>query len=360
MFPLHPSSRSSKTLLSSERLRRKRDNFAGATKLSSVRRLRRVKSTVFVGEKEVARILTPKTSIELARKAYIKRAKGRVLEPLRTWFTAPGGAAFYFMPAHVEGSRTVSVKVVSVNPRNRRHHLPVTSATIHVFDAKTGSERARIAGENLTAIRTAASSAVATDTLARGESDVLGIIGTGKQAEAHPPVMLEVRDSSRILVYSRSQAHRKLFLKKARREIGVPIEATNSAEDVARKADILVVATSSRVPLFRGEIVSPGTHVNAIGASLPDRRELDTNLVRRSMVVVDSREQAFATYGEILIPIREGAIPRSHVRAELGEILLDPASLRRGENSITLFKSGGLAALDAIFADYVLSHTFLG
>src|SRR5213080_2013849 len=191
-----------------------------------------VESVLSISEEDVGRTLTFQKSIQLARRAYALRAKKKVLEPLRTWFTVRGGASFYFMPAHVSGLGTVSVKVVSVNPRNRDGSLPSTSATIYVFDSKTGSELARIAGDNLTAIRTAASSALATDLLALKEVDSLGIIGSGKQAHAHLPAILEVRNVSRVLVYSPSKAHRENFVRRASKNTAVPVTSTGSAEEV--------------------------------------------------------------------------------------------------------------------------------
>ncbi|TMI06650.1 ornithine cyclodeaminase family protein [Candidatus Bathyarchaeota archaeon] len=316
-----------------------------------------MKSVLSINEEQVGRTLTVQKSIQLARRAYILRAKKTVLEPLRTWFTVPTGASFYFMPAHVSGLGTVSVKVVTVTPRNRNSSLPSTSATIYVFDSKTGSELAHIAGNNLTAIRTAASSGLATDILASKQTDSLGVIGTGKQAQAHLPAMLEVRSVSQVRVYSRSKAHRKRFVRMAFKNTAVRVTATDSAEEVARRSDLLVLATSSRNPLFRGNRVAPRSHVNAIGASLPSSREMDTTLVKRSILVVDSREQAVATYGDIMIPLKRKAITKSHIRAELGELLLNPSLIERGENEITVFKAGGLAVLDAVFADYVVSQS---
>ena len=315
-----------------------------------------MKPTLSISEAEVRKALTVPKSIQLARQAYVKRAKELVLEPLRTWFKVPGRASFYFMPAFVFGLGTVSVKVVSVNPRNRQQSLPSISATIYVFDSRTGLELARIAGDNLTAIRTAASSAVATDVLALKEADSLGIIGTGKQAQAHLPAMLEVRNVSRVLVYSRSKAHRTAFVRNASKDTSVPLGVAGSAEEVAKKSDLLVLATSSRVPLFRGNMVPLGAHVNAIGAGLPSSREMDTTLVKRSVLFVDSVEQALATYGDVMIPLRERAITEAHIRAELGKLLLDPNIMMRRKNVITIFKAGGLASLDAVFADYLVSR----
>ena len=309
-----------------------------------------------MSEKQIAGILTVEKSIQLARQGYIKLAKKQSVNPLRTWFTVPGGSSFYFMPSYVFGHPTVATKIVSVNHQNPKKGLPATIATIFLFDAKTGEKVAQLAGESLTAIRTAASSALATDVLARKDADTLGIIGTGVQAQAHLAAMLNVRNFSLVMVYSRSRAHRTTFSRKFGKKHNVPIIAASSANDVARDSNVLVVATSSPVPVFDGSAVRPGTHVNAIGSGLPNMREVDTTLVKRSLVVVDSKAQAFASYGEILIPLNAGAITRSHVRAELGEILLRRSGFRRRDEDITLFKAGGLAVLDAIFADFVISQ----
>lgn len=317
-----------------------------------------MKAALSITDREVSETLTLPKSLQLARQAYVERARKQLLEPLRTWFTVPGGASFYFMPAHLFGLRTVSVKVVSVNPQNRNRSIPSTSATICVFDSKTGSELARVAGDDLTAIRTAASSALATDALALREVDTLGVIGTGKQAQAHVPAILGVRNASRVLAYSRSKAHRATFVRNIAKKIGIPVTSANSAGQVARKSDVLILATSSNVPLFRGTTVSQGTHVNAIGAALPSSREMDTTLVKRSVLVVDSVEQAIASYGDILIPLKEKAITKSHIRAELGELLLDPRIIQRKKSDITIFKAGGLGVLDAVFADYIVSQFY--
>jgi ornithine cyclodeaminase/alanine dehydrogenase-like protein (mu-crystallin family) len=168
--------------------------------------------------------------------------------------------------------------------------------------------------------------------------------------------MLEVRSVSRVRVYSPSKAHRESFVRRASKNTAVTVTATDSAEEVARKSDILVLATSSRGPLFRGSTVPLGTHVNAVGAGLPSSREMDTTLVKRSILVVDSKEQAVAAYGDIMIPLKEKAITKSHIRVELGELLLDPSKIERKQNDITVFKAGGLAVLDAVFADHLVSQ----
>jgi ornithine cyclodeaminase/alanine dehydrogenase-like protein (mu-crystallin family) len=308
-----------------------------------------------VTEADVRNLLPFSKAVELIREAYVTLANREAVNPERILLTVPGGASMFFMPAHVFGQRTVSIKIARVNPENSARPLPTVMSDILVYDSRTGVLLAEIPSESLTAIRTAASSAVATDVLAQRHVESLGLLGTGRQAEAHVPAIQQVRDISRVVVYSREKRRREAFARQISLDCKVETLAFDSPEEVVRESDVLVTATTSRTPLFKGELVKNGTHVNAIGASEPDSREIDTTLVKRSILVVDSRAQATSTYGTVIIPIREGAIEQTHIRAELGELLTKKQSFSRDLNDITLFKAGGLAVLDAVAADYIVS-----
>jgi len=309
-----------------------------------------------VTEADVRNLVPFSKAVELAIEAYVKLAKGEAVSPERVLLSVPGGASMVFMPAHVSGQRTVSIKIARVNPENPAHSLPTVMSDILVYDSRSGALVAEIPGESLTAIRTAASSAVATDVLARRDVKSLGLLGTGRQAEAHVPAIQQVRDISRVVVYSRDKGRREAFARQISRDCKIETLSADSPEELVKESDVLVTATTSRTPLFKGELVKNGTHVNAIGASEPYSREVDTSLVKRSILVVDSRAQALSTYGDIMIPIREKAIEKTRIRAELGELLAKKSSISRDPNSITLFKSGGLAVLDAVAADYIVSQ----
>ena len=262
----------------------------------------------------------------------------------------------FFMPAYVSGQRSVSIKIARVNSDNSARSLPTVMSDILVYDSRSGALVAEISGETLTAIRTAASSAVATEVLAQGDVETLGLLGTGRQAEAHVPAIQQVRDISRVVVYSRDKTRGEAFARQISRDYELETLPADSPEQVAKRSDLIVTATTSHTPLFKGELVKRATHVNAVGAAEPGAREVDTSLVKRSILVVDSRAQAISTYGDIMIPMRENAIEETHIRAELGELLAKKRSISRGPNDITLFKSGGLAVLDAVAADYIVSH----
>lgn len=309
-----------------------------------------------ITEADVRNLLPSSKAVELAREAYVKLANREAVNPKRILLTVPGGVSMFLMPAHVSRQRTVSVKIARVNPENPARSLPTVMSDILTYDSQSGVLLAEIAGETLTAIRTAASSAVATDVLARRDVKTLGLLGTGRQAEAHVSAIQQVRDISRVVAYSRDKGGREAFARRISEDCNVETLPANSPEEVVKESDVIVTATTSHIPLFKGELVKNGTHVNAIGASEPDAREVDTSLVKRSVLVVDSRAQALSTYGVIIIPMRERAIEETHIRAELGELLTKKCSISRGPSDITLFKAGGLAVLDAIAADYVLSQ----
>jgi alanine dehydrogenase len=309
-----------------------------------------------VTEADVRNLLPFSKAVELAREAYVKLANREAVNPERILLTVPGGVSMFFMPAHVSGQRTVSIKIARVNPENPARSLLTVMSDILVYDSRSGVLLTEIPGETLTAIRTAASSAVATDALARRDVKSLGLLGTGRQAEAHVPAIQQVRHISRVVVYSRDKRRREAFATQISRTCEVETLPAKSPEEVVKESDLLVTATTSRIPLFKGQLVKNGSHVNAIGAAEPDAREVDTSLVKRSILVVDSREQATSTYGDIIVPMRENAIDETHIQAELGELLAKKRSIARVESDVTLFKSGGLAVLDAMAADYILSQ----
>ena len=308
---------------------------------------------LYVNEADVKRLLPFSKAIELVREAYVRLARGEAVNPPRVLLSVPGGASMFFMPGHVYGQGSVAVKVARVNAGNPRVSLPTVLLTIYAYDATTGVQVAEVEGEWLTAVRTAASTAVATDILASKSVRVLGVFGTGMEATTHVPILMLVRDFDRILVYSRDKGRRELFAEKTARDHEIPVVAADSPGRVAKESDVILTATTSDTPVFDGSLLKPGSHVNAIGSATPEAREVDTELVMKSRVVVDSRPQALTTYGDIIGPIREGTIRESEI-LELGEILTGKMKVVHSTADLTLFKSGGLAVLDAMITDYIL------
>ncbi len=262
---------------------------------------------------------------------------------------ADRSAVALFMPAYLHGSRTLGAKVVSAFHDNPARGLPMITGFYVLCDAETGRLIALMDATFLTGIRTAAASAVATKYLARKDARILGIIGTGVQGRFHVDAIRAVRAIEEIVVYNRTVDRGRIFVEDLDSR-GISCRLADTAAECAAEADVLAVCTSSKTPLFDGGLVRPGTHVNAVGVFTPDSQELDSALIRRARVYVDTYEGAFEEAGDIIVPLRAGDITRDHVRAELTELVTGRKDGRTGDGQITVFKSVGYAMEDAVTA----------
>jgi ornithine cyclodeaminase/alanine dehydrogenase-like protein (mu-crystallin family) len=303
-----------------------------------------------LGAADIRRVVPMRRAIEVTRQAFAALSAGRAHVPARTPVEVPPDAVALFMPGYLEGFPAgLGVKFVSVFPANRGRGLPLIHALVVLADPEAGRPLGVLEGTFLTAWRTGAATGVATDLLARRDARVLALIGAGAQAEAQVLGVCEVRPIEEVRVYSRTRP-RAEALAEHLRTIGVPvppaIQVVDSPAEAVRGADIVVTATTSPVPVFSDADLMPGAHVNAIGAFTPETRELETATIRRAKVVVDSRVAALSEAGDILIPIREGAVSEDQIYAELGEVVLGKKPGRTDPEEITVFKSVGNAAQD--------------
>jgi ornithine cyclodeaminase len=219
-------------------------------------------------------------------------------------------------------------------------------------NGETGQLDAVLDASAFTAIRTAAVSAVATRALAREDARTLAIIGAGVQARAHLEAMVLARPFERAFVWSRTPEHASRLAEEA--GTSFPIEPADSGEAAVKKADVIVTVTSSPEPVLRREWIRDGTHINAVGASIPTSRELDSATVVAATLFVDRRESTENESGDYLMPLREDAIGPEHIRAELGEVLIGRHPGRTSADEITIFKSLGLAIEDLAAAQHVV------
>lgn len=319
---------------------------------------------------EVESLLSMDECIEAVESALATLARGDSVQPLRsaTWLpdrrgllgTMPGmaGAAGGAPP-------TLGIKVVSVFPGNHPGNhpspddsgpaLPSHQGVVLVFDARRGNLTAILDAESITAIRTAAASAVATRRLARRDASVLGLLGSGVQARTHLEAMRAVRPIERVRVWSRTPEHARAFVDRATDDAGeVRLEAVDTVQRAVEGADLVCTVTGSSEPVLRGSWLAPGTHVNAVGACTPQARELDTEAVVRSRLYTDRRESLFVEAGDFRIPKAEGAVTDEHLVGELGELILGRVPGRGSDSEITLFKSLGIAVEDLASADLVV------
>ena len=282
-------------------------------------------------------------------------ASGDAVLPLRTMMVLPGTQNLMgLMPSYLGGIQSLGVKVIAVFPGNQGSEYDSHQGVVLLFDSERGLLRAIVDGTAVTAIRTAAVSAVATKALAREDAGDLAIIGAGTQASTHLAGMLAVRRIHRVRVYSDSDEGSQRYAGRESKRHGIQVEVMPSAETAVRGADLICTATTSDEPVLLGEWLSPGAHINAVGAYTPLTRELDTAAVARSRMYVDRLEATLSEAGDFLIPKSEGAIGDDHIVGEIGQVLVGDVGGRRSPDEITLFKSLGIAIEDLASAHYIL------
>jgi alanine dehydrogenase len=306
---------------------------------------------VLLSEQDVRIVLPMADLIDAMEAALARFSSNEVTQPLRTVIEVGLQKAFVgVMPAFIDEPAMLGTKVVSVFGSNAAVGLPTHLATIVLLDPMTGELLAIMDGRYITEARTAAVSAVAVKQLARKDATRLAIIGTGVQARSHVDAIAAVRPLHEINVWSRSHANRTAFAREMRPRTTATITIASSARNAVNGADMIVLATGSREPVVHSDWISDGAHVCAVGACRPDQREMDSQLVARGRVFVDSRTGALAEAGDIILPMKEGAIHEQHVVGELGEVVLGKIVGRTSPNDVTIFKSLGMAVEDVAAA----------
>jgi len=309
-------------------------------------------ATLIVSHADVERLLPMPACIDVMAEALIAVTRGEALLPLRQVLRLHGGRdAFAVMPAILGPS--IGAKVITVFPGNDATPYESHIGVILYFDDVHGRLLAIIDASSVTAIRTAAVSGLATRLLANGDASRLAILGSGVQAMTHLEAMCAVRPIRSVRVWSRSAERRARFVAWARAHTGLDVQESPGAEAAVREADVICTVTASRDPVVLGEWVSPGAHINAVGASIASARELDSEAVRQSLLFVDRRESAMHEAGDFLIPREEGVIDNDHIRGELGEVADGRVAGRRDAADRTLFKSLGLAVEDVACARFI-------
>jgi ornithine cyclodeaminase len=258
------------------------------------------------------------------------------------------------MPAYVPNPASLGAKLVTVFADNPAKQLPSHLATILLLDPETGSLQALMDGRYITEARTAAVSAVSARFLAKRDAATLALIGTGVQARSHLEALAEVRQLKDVRVWSPKPASRERFVSEMTGHVAAPIRAAATAEEAIRGADLIVLATSSVSPVIEDRWVGAGAHVVSVGACRPDQREMDPALVTRARLYVDSRAAALVESGDVVMGVAAGLFTATHIRGELGEVVLGRAAGRQADDDITIFKSLGMAVEDVVAADLVL------
>lgn len=308
---------------------------------------------------DVVAALPMAEAIEGMKTAFAQLSAGKATVPLRSHVDVPShDGVSLIMPAYLQETGELAVKLVSVFPNNPSHGLPVINGVVLALDVMTGLPLAVMDGATVTAIRTGAASGAATDLLALPKARSVAIFGSGVQARTQLEAVCTVRDIKRVWVYSPTTARAERFVQEmaGRGRIPSTIHIARTPTQAIRDADIICTATSSGVPVFAAADLKPGTHINAVGTFRTDMREVDTETVRRALVVVDERTAMWAEAGDLVMPLLAGEITDQHIYAELGEIVAGHKPGRTSLEQITLFKSVGNAVQDAAATGIVLRN----
>jgi ornithine cyclodeaminase/alanine dehydrogenase-like protein (mu-crystallin family) len=315
----------------------------------------RVEKVLIANQREVTQLLPMAECIDVMTETLEALAEGKALLPLRTMMLLPDGESLMgVMPSYLGNIQSMGVKVISAFPINIGSEYDTHQGVVILFDAKYGVLRAIVDGTSITAIRTAAVSGVATRLLAREQAGDLALIGAGTQARTHLEAMKCVRQIRRVRVHSLPLDGAYAFAERESMRHGIPVEVKETAREAVEGADIICTLTTAREPVLKGEWVTAGAHINAVGAYTPTTRELDSQAVAQARLFVDRKEATLHEAGEFLIPKSEGRFGDEHILAELGELLTGKATGRRSPGEITLFKSLGIAIEDLAAANHVL------
>jgi len=309
----------------------------------------------FIDQEEVARRLTYGVCIPIVRDAMIALSKGKTKQLLRSIIPLSDGRLFGIMPGALGSHAIFGAKLISVFHGNFDRGVPSHQGLIILFDPESGAPVCVVHAGEVTAIRTAAASAVATDVLARKDACRLTLLGYGEQAGTHARAISKVRDLKSILVWGRSVERANAFAERTQAELAVPVVTAATVKEAVCEADIICTLTSASEPILRGDWVRPGTHVNLVGSSHAGPAEVDNSLVVHSRFIADSREGVLQQGGEFLRAKAAGLIDDAHIVGEIGQVLMGEVEGRRSKEEITVYKSLGhivqdLAAAAALYA----------
>ena len=309
---------------------------------------------LIVNGSEVRTLLPMDECIDVMSDALAALARGEAIVPLRQvmWLPEKVGA-LGMMPSYIGSMNAVGLKVITVFPGNHGTKYDSHQGAVLLFEAKHGQLLAIMDATTITAIRTAAVSGAATRLLARTDAEDLAILGSGVQARTHLAAMLHSRPIQKVRVWSRDAEHSQRFAERESKRHGIPVSAVATVQEAVKEADIICTTTSAREPVLKGEWITPGTHINAVGSSVAFARELDSAAVKNARLFVDRRESTLNEAGDFLLARKEGIVDDSHIAGEIGDLIIGQIDGRRSSDEITLFKSLGLGIEDLAAANHI-------
>jgi alanine dehydrogenase len=307
-------------------------------------------ATILLNQSEVLAAIDMREALTAVEDIFRLHGRKQVQMPPKVYLELPGGDV-RAMPAYAPPLGFAAVKNINMHPGNQG--MPSIIGTLTLFDPHTGFPLAIMDATAITRLRTGAASGVATRFLARADAAVLSLIGAGNQAHTQLEAILAVRSRiERVMVYDVDAERATAFARRAIERFGIVVQIAGSAEEAARKADILTTLTPVRTPIVQAEWIRPGTHINAIGADAAGKQELASALTASAKVIVDDMEQATHS-GEVNVPLKQGVLSKSNIYAELGSVVAGVKAGRQNVTDITIFDSTGLALQDLACAAHI-------
>lgn len=298
-------------------------------------------------ESDIEDLISLEETIEAVEMAFRDKGNNRSQMPPKSYvyFNSFDGD-FRTMPAYLEDMGAAGVKVVNVHPENpEKHEIPSVMATIVLLSPETGKPLAIMAGTKITGYRTGGAGGVAAKHLARKNSEIVGMIGTGVQARTQLLALDEIFDLNRVKAYDLSKENRTKYSERMGSELDAEVEAVDEERKAVESVDIIVTTTPSRSPILKDEWIPEEAHINAIGADAEGKQELDPRILKRGKIVVDDWEQASHS-GEISVSITNGELEKHDIYGQIGEVVAGKKIGRESEDEITIFDSTGLAVQD--------------
>jgi len=312
---------------------------------------------LFLNERDVHEQFEMRAAVPLMREALTTLARGDAVLPLRSMVKLPDGSGILgLMPGYLGAPQSFGLKVVTVMPGNHGTGYESHQGVVMLFGVAHGEPLAVIDASAITEIRTAAVSGAVTQALARADAGDLAILGSGAQARSHLAAMAVARKLRRVRVWSRTPANAARFAREQGPRFGLSVEVCADPAAAVRGADLVCTTTSSSTPVLKGEWLSPGAHVNAVGACFANSRELDAQAVARSRFFTDRRESCLAEAGDFRLARDEGAITDAHLLGEVGDVLSGKLTGRASADDVTVFESLGIAVEDLASAHHLLQR----
>ncbi len=295
----------------------------------------------FIDREEVARRLTYEVCIPIVRRAMIAFSQGETKQLLRSIIPLSEGRLFGIMPGAMGAHQVFGAKLISVFHGNFERGIQSHQGLVILFDPESGAPVCAVHAGEITAIRTAAASAVATGALARKDACRLALLGYGEQAGTHARAIAKARRIESVVVWGRSPDRARAFAERMQAALDVPVKAAGTVQEAVAEADIVCTVTSASEPILKGEWIRPGTHVNVVGSSYAGPAEVDSDLVARSRFIADSRQSVLEQGAEFLRAKKAGLVDDSHIAGEIGQVLAGEVEGRRSGEEITVYKSLG-------------------